>query len=68
MPPYQNDYKDLPWYENYFMTYMDWLKHKEMKDNYNIYFERAKVINFDTINHISVEVINFNAQKKNIKR
>ena len=51
VPPYQQDFHSLPWYEKDFMTYIDWLKYKEMKDNPNEYFKKAKVINLDVINH-----------------
>ena len=42
--PYQKDYKDLPWYEKDFMTYIDCLKYKEMKENPDRYFDRANII------------------------
>ena len=48
--PYQQDFNKLPWYEKDFMTCIDWLKYKEMKDDPYKYF-KACVINFDIIHH-----------------
>ena len=33
VPEFSEDYGKLPWYERDFITYIDWLKYKEMKDN-----------------------------------
>ena len=33
------------------MTYIDWLKDKEMTDNPDEYFKKKKVVNFDIIHH-----------------
>ena len=51
VPKYYQDYYTLPLYERDLVTYIDWLKHKEMFDNPNEYFNKKKVINFDIIRH-----------------
>ena len=33
------------------MTYIDWIKYKEMSDNPDEYFKRKSVVNFDITHH-----------------
>ena len=51
IPPYQEDYRKLPWYERDFITYINHLKYREMTDDPDNYFKNEKVINFDIINN-----------------
>ena len=40
VPKYSQDYYTLPWYERDVVTYIDWLKYKDMFDNPNEYFNQ----------------------------
>ena len=51
VPEFSVDYDKLPWHERDFITYIYWLKYKEMKDNPDEYFFKKKVVNFDIIHH-----------------
>ena len=51
VPPHQEDYFKLPWYERDLMTYIDHLKYREMADDPDHYYRNKTVINFDIINH-----------------
>ena len=42
VPEFSVDYDKLPWYERDFITYIDWLKYKEMKDNPDDYCKKRK--------------------------
>ena len=51
VPTYQEDYYNLPWYERDMMSYIDYLKCKDMHDDPDSYFKNVRVVNFDIINH-----------------
>ena len=51
VPEYARDYHSLPWYERDLMSYLDYLKYKDMSDNPDFYFENKKVKNFEIIHH-----------------
>ena len=53
IPKYSKDYHSLPWYGRAMMTYIDWIKYKEMADNPDDYFKKKKMINFDIVHHES---------------
>lgn len=40
IPKYSKDYHSLPWYGRAMMTYIDWIKYKEMADNPDDYFKK----------------------------
>ena len=37
---FSEDQHNLPWYERDFITYINWLKYKEMTDNPDDYFKK----------------------------
>ena len=51
VPTYQEDYYKLPWYERDMMSYIDYLKYKDMHDDPDSYFKNVRMVNFDIINH-----------------
>ena len=51
VPKYQKKYHDLAWYKRNFMSYIDWLKYMDMKDDPDSYFKNKEVINCVIINH-----------------
>ena len=51
VPPYQEEYGKLHWYERNMMSYIDYLKYERIKNNADVCFKEVKIINFDIINH-----------------
>ena len=51
MPTYQEDYKNLPWYQRDMRSYIDHVKYKTMRGDPDQYFGNFKVVNFDIIHH-----------------
>lgn len=51
VPKYPKKYHDLVWYKRNFMSYIDWLKYMDMKDDPDSYFKNKEVINCVIISH-----------------
>ena len=51
IPKFAKNYNDLSWYERDFISYIDWLKYKQMMSNPDDCFSKQKVVNFDIIHH-----------------